>query len=180
MKPSGACKIYFSLLALCYLEVSSVLSQLARGPAFPSPSDTGLLVHTLTDTQVVLWTACLLTTTGVPSEAVAGHRYLQRETVSESPEPTAPLALLSVCLASCPTHNSMIVSMLQGNLKWIAGKDQPIPLFDELDLAADLHQELEHLYQQQQFTTWSFITSSVLQQALSSKLRNIPVSLEAW
>jgi hypothetical protein len=50
----------------------------------------------------------------------------------------------------------------QGNLKCFASaRTPPVPLFDELQLAVDLHTELEHWYQQQQFENLSELTCSV-------------------
>jgi hypothetical protein len=66
---------------------------------------------------------------------------------------------------------------LQGNLKWIAGHDQAVPLFDELQLAADLHTQIEHWSLQQRLDTWSLLTSCSVQQSHLHSLRTLPVSL---
>lgn len=91
--------------------------------------------------EVVLWTACLLTSSIGATEAAAEHTYLSRET---------------------------------GNLKWIAGHDQAVPLFDELQLAADLHTQIEHWSLQQRLDTWSLLTSCSVQQSHLHSLRTLP------
>jgi len=91
--------------------------------------------------EVVLWTACLLTSATLASEAAAEHRYLQRET---------------------------------GNLKWFAGRQDVAPLFDELELATDLHTQLEHLSFQHVFGAWSLLTTCSVQQSHLHSLRTLP------
>jgi len=69
-------RIFFSLLALCYLEVRCWLysCQAAAGETLLVPCSS----RTLRALQIVLWTACLAANGG----AIEGHKYLQRETVS--------------------------------------------------------------------------------------------------
>ncbi|KAF8067158.1 SAMC1 [Scenedesmus sp. PABB004] len=118
MRSTRGARIYFSLLALCYLEI-------------------------------VLWTACLVSTASAssisPAEALSGHSYLQRET---------------------------------GNLKAFAGRSQPpAPLFEGLERALLLSEQqrlAEHLCQQLRFNAASDIASSLLHQPASEGLRALP------
>lgn len=69
----------------------------------------------------------------------------------------------------------------QGNLKAFTGASDECPvLVDELALAiCEHHTALEHLCLQQQFNSWSVITSALLQQPHAQSLRAFPVSSAA-
>ncbi len=78
------CKVYYSLLAICYLEVRS------DGPLSDSFSNcrnyvTSLELSSIWLTtgvmQVLLWTTCLLSSCATLSARVEDTGYLQRETV---------------------------------------------------------------------------------------------------
>lgn len=119
-------RVNLALLALCYLEVRreafSGLPHRALSPACqrgpragqhrvtrsgtapraraharaPTPSGA-----TCPRAQVVLWTACLLSSTAAPAESLAGHGYLQRETVG-NPRPRRPRARQAVRARPAP------------------------------------------------------------------------------
>lgn len=75
----------------------------------------------------------------------------------------------------------MRCSCLQGNLKAFTGPPDRPSLVDELVLAVcEHHTALEHLCLQQQFNSWSVITSSLLQQPHADSLRAFPVSGAPW
>ena len=78
------CKVYYSLLAICYLEVRS------DGPLSDFFSNCRNYVVslelpstwlTIGLTQVLLWTTCLLSSCATLSARVEDTGYLQRETV---------------------------------------------------------------------------------------------------
>ena len=72
-----------------------------------------------------------------------------------------------------------MLPLLQGNLKWFAGREEVAPLFDELELATDLHTQLEHLSFQHVFGAWSLLTTCSVQQSHLHSLRTLPVSTSA-
>ena len=80
MKTSKSIKIYFSLLALCYLEVRRAhrvqpLHARRAGSPWHRPNTPAA--------QVVLWTSCLAAAAPLNAGAATdSHSYLIRETVS--------------------------------------------------------------------------------------------------
>lgn len=81
------CKVYYSLLAICYLEVKADGSCIT---CFSNCSNCGVcqeLSSTWLTTalmQVLLWTTCLLSSCATLSARVEDTGYLQRETVGYS------------------------------------------------------------------------------------------------
>lgn len=146
MKRKNAPRVHFSLLVLCYLEV-------------------------------VLWTACLLTSsTTLPSEALAGQGYLQRETGNlknliqvSSASPSSPAG--SACPAfasaspagsggsSCPSAASP-----RGTGRPPSSSSSPFssalsgggwPLHARELLAGERHYHLERVYLRRVLATWA-------------------------
>ena len=125
--------MYWSLLALCYLEVRGVRLPAARSRVPNRVTlDLGM--------QVLLWTSCLLVSVAaVPIPASCdSHSYLLRETAS-----AAALSSLFSWLGSWLTLAAML---LQGNLKFAQGIEQPaLVAFDRIHFEhLELHVKAEH------------------------------------
>ena len=83
MKPRLGCKVYGSLLALCYLEVSFDL--LSRGdPLLPITAPLTSFLTVVFLLKVVLWTSCVLVSfvLATTTATTDSHEYIVRETVS--------------------------------------------------------------------------------------------------
>jgi hypothetical protein len=83
-----------------------------------------------------------------------------------------------LCCAPRAQRPPVSLAGAQGNLKWCATDNQSSSLFDELELPADIHKQLEHLYQQQRFALWSSITTDIVQQGQLHQLRILPVCFD--
>lgn len=130
--------------------------------------------------QVVLWSACLLSSSAgaATADSLAGHGYLQRETVRRVPAAWTPLRMKRLPAFTPPPLLTLLPaappSPPQGNLKCFASgrSSAPLPaLFDELQLQSDLHLEWEHWYQQQQLENLNELTCSLHQKSELGQLR---------
>jgi len=78
------CKVYYSLLAICYLEVKSdgpLSGSFSNYRNYVISLELSSIWLTTTLMQVLLWTTCLLSSCATLSARVEDTGYLQRETV---------------------------------------------------------------------------------------------------
>jgi hypothetical protein len=132
MRRDNRPRIYFSLLALCYLEVRAHRAELMHNNAMHLGRQRSRALHAadvrhavLFHPQIVLWTACLLFTaqgSALPAEAAAGHTYLRRETVRSMRANPVPGALNArVAVSRTPTSSAPCLCFAgqpQGLCRW--------------------------------------------------------------